>query len=270
MDGNPFVRDFVRQNDPDRYFASLFAPADKRPALLALAAFDTEIGSLRGKVREPMAGEIRIRWWRDQIEEARGGASGNPIADALVAAVQEHGLPKSAFATYLEARLFDLYDDGFPTRGDLEAYCGETSGIILQLSALIIDRDAAVLAADACGHGGCMRTIAQALRSRREPARLRPYLPGDLLAALALDRAQFGEAGHEEASRAAVEGLQATAREHRDAFLAAAAAMPQMLRPAFLSLAPAAAAARDGSVRAGPLRRQWQMLTVAVAGWPTR
>ncbi|MBL0934032.1 MAG: squalene/phytoene synthase family protein [Rhizobiaceae bacterium] len=270
MDGATFVRDFVRQNDPDRFFASLFAPADKRDALLALAAFDAEIASLRGKVREPMAGEIRIRWWQDRIEAEGAIASGNPIADALAATIKTHGLPKSAFATYLDARLFDLYDDGFPTRGDLEAYCGETSGIMLQLSALILDRDAATRAADACGHGGCLRTITQALRWRSDPARLRPSLPGDLLAALGLDRAQFGETGHEEASRAAIEGAQAIAREHRDAFLAAVSTLPETLRPAFIALAPAAASARQGRAPGGPLRRQWQMLKVALCGWPPR
>lgn len=268
MDGAAFVRDFVRQNDPDRYFASLFAPADKRHALLTLAAFDTEIASLRGKVREPMAGEIRIRWWQDRIEGE--GSTGNPIADALAAVIDAHDLPKRAFATYLEARLFDLYDDGFPTRGDLEAYCGETSGIMLQLSAMILDPDAAKAGTDACGHGGCLRTIAQALRRQEQPARLRPFLPGDLLAAIGLDRPDFGEAGHEEASKAAVAGLLSIAREHLGAFLAAMRGMPETLRPAFVALAPAAAAARSGGKPAGPLRRQAQMARVAVAGWPVR
>ena len=33
----------VREADPDRYWASLFAPADKRPHLHALYAFNFEI-----------------------------------------------------------------------------------------------------------------------------------------------------------------------------------------------------------------------------------
>lgn len=270
MDDAAFVRDFVRQNDPDRYFACLFAPAARRTALLALAAFDTEIASLRRKVREPMAGEIRIRWWQDRIETAGDVASGNPLADTLAAVIQSYGLPVGAFATYLEARLFDLYDDGFPTRGDLEAYCGETSGIILQLSAMILDPDAANGAADACGHGGCLGIIAQALRWRVEPGRLRPFMPGDLLAALGLDRPNFGQAGYEEPSMAAVEGLQAIAREHRGAFLGAVRSLPEKLRPAFIALAPAAASVRHGGRLPGLLRRQVQMTTVAAAGWPSR
>jgi 15-cis-phytoene synthase len=270
MDSAAFVRDFVRQNNPDRFFASLFAPQDKRAALLAIAAFDAEIASLRGKVREPMAGEIRIRWWQDRIDAEGNSATGNPLADELATVIQTHDLPKTAFSTYLEARLFDLYDDGFPARGDLEAYCGETSGIMLQLAAMVLDRDTASSAADACGHGGCMATVTQALRWRNQPARLRPYLPGDLLAAIKLDRQHFGEAGHEERSGVAVEGLQAIAREHRSAFLAATTALPDTVRPAFIALAPSAAAVRQAGRLAGPLGRRWQMLKVGVGGWPAR
>lgn len=270
MDSAAFVRDFVRRNDPDRFFASLFAPADKRAQLLALAAFDAEIASLRGKVREPMAGEIRIRWWQDRIDAEDEGATGNPVADALVAAIRGHDLPRSAFVTYLEARLFDLYDDGFPTRGDLEAYCGETSGIMLQLAVMILDSGEASRAADACGHGGCVGTMARALRWQDAPERLRPFLPGDLLAALGLDRAQFGQSGHEEASQAALEGFRAIAREHRAAFLGAVSALPQKERPAFIHLAPALVAISSGRTQAGPLRRQWQMLRAAAGGWPAR
>jgi 15-cis-phytoene synthase len=270
MDNAAFVRDFVRRNDPDRFFASLFAPADKRAQLMALAAFDTEIASLRGKVREPMAGEIRIRWWQDRIDAEGESATGNPLADALVAVIRAHDLPKSAFAAYLEARLFDLYDDGFPTRGDLEAYCGETSGIMLQLAVMILDRAGATRAADACGHGGCVQTMARALRWQGEPARLRPFLPGDLLAALGLERAQFGKAGQEEASQAVFEGFRAIAREHSAAFLGAVSALPQTQRPAFIHLAPALVFIGSGGAPTGPLRRQWQMLRMAVGGWPAR
>jgi phytoene synthase len=270
MDSAVFVRDFVRRNDPDRFFASLFAPADKRAPLLALAAFDTEVASLRGKVREPMAGEIRIRWWQDTIDEAGEGETGNPIADELRRASRLHDLPRNALATYLEARLFDLYDDGFPARSDLEAYCGETSGIILQLSAMILDRESATRAADACGHGGCVGTMMQALHRQGDATQLRPFLPGELLAAVGLDRARFGEAEHDAPSRAAIDGLQAIAREHGHAFLAAARKLPETLRPAFVPLAPAVASVRGGRASPGPLRRRWQMLQVAVRGWPAR
>ena len=36
-------------------------------------------------------------------------------------------------------RMFDLFDDPMPTRGDLEGYCGETASALIQLAAMILD-----------------------------------------------------------------------------------------------------------------------------------
>ena len=51
----------VREHDPDRYLATLFAPAAAREALFALYAFDHEIARVRRVVSEPMAGLVRVR-----------------------------------------------------------------------------------------------------------------------------------------------------------------------------------------------------------------
>ena len=57
----------VRDNDPDRFFATLFAPADMRPHIFALYAFSHEIARVRESVSEPMPGEVRLQWWRDAL-----------------------------------------------------------------------------------------------------------------------------------------------------------------------------------------------------------
>src|SRR3954466_5773874 len=63
----------VRRADPDRYFAALFAPAEKRPLLFALYAFNHELARIGEVVHEPMMGEIRLQWWRETLEGAREG-----------------------------------------------------------------------------------------------------------------------------------------------------------------------------------------------------
>ncbi|MGZ5895708.1 MAG: squalene/phytoene synthase family protein [Xanthobacteraceae bacterium] len=57
----------VREHDKDRFLATLFAPADRRKYLLALYAFALEIGRVKYLVHEPMAGIIRLQWWRDAV-----------------------------------------------------------------------------------------------------------------------------------------------------------------------------------------------------------
>ena len=115
----------VRGADRDRYLSVLYAPADKRAPLFALYAFNAEIASVRDRIREALPGEIRLQWWRDAI--ANDEAGGHPLAEALLAAISSHNLPTKPFDDYLEARIFDLYDDPMPGRAELEGYCGETA-----------------------------------------------------------------------------------------------------------------------------------------------
>jgi phytoene synthase len=137
----------VRAADRDRYISVLYAPEHKRAPLFALYAFNAEIASVRDRIREALPGEIRLQWWRDAI--ANGEAGGHPLAEALLAAIGSHNLPKKPFDDYLEARIFDLYDDPMPGRAELEGYCGETASALIQLAALVLDPSAAPTAAEA-------------------------------------------------------------------------------------------------------------------------
>ena len=88
--------DLVRAGDPDRYFATLFAPAAARPHLFALYAFSLTVARVREAASNPMAGEIRLQWWRDALQgEARGDVRANPVAAALddAIAVNRLGAP---------------------------------------------------------------------------------------------------------------------------------------------------------------------------------
>ena len=65
QDSFAYCENLVREADKDRYLASLFAPADRRPQLHALYAFNIEVARVRELAREPMAGEVRLQWWRE-------------------------------------------------------------------------------------------------------------------------------------------------------------------------------------------------------------
>ena len=90
----------VRQSDPDRYYATLFAPTEKRPHLFALYAFSGEIARVRETISGPMPGEIRLQWWRDVLSgEARGNVSAHPVAVALLAGIEPFRLPARRSST---------------------------------------------------------------------------------------------------------------------------------------------------------------------------
>src|SRR5512141_2633298 len=107
MVGDPFAacEDIVRRHDPDRYFAALFAPEDKRRFLFALYALYYELAHAAQAAREPMLAEIRLMWWRETITMARDGkARDHSVAQALAAMFAVGDLPDALFEPMIAAR----------------------------------------------------------------------------------------------------------------------------------------------------------------------
>src|SRR6266480_6032053 len=101
----------VRAADRDRFLTTLFAPAEHRPALLALYAFNLEIARVREVVDEPLAGEIRLQWWSDVLEgEGRGEVAAHPVAAALQTIIARYRLSIERLKMLVDARRFDVYD----------------------------------------------------------------------------------------------------------------------------------------------------------------
>jgi len=187
-----YCQDLVRAGDKDRFLANLFAPADKRPHLMALHAFDLEIARVREAVSEPRLGEIRLQWWLDTLDGIYAGEPvAHPVAEALARAIEIGSLPKEALRNLILARRFDLYDDPMPSLADLEGYLGETQSALIQIAALILAGPAAQAAAAAAGLAGVAWGLAGLLRARPiHSARGQNYLPPELDAAGAIRHAR--------------------------------------------------------------------------------
>jgi phytoene synthase len=138
-DSSAYCEELVRAADKDRFLSALFAPAAQRGALHALYAFNIEIARVRESIHEPLAGEIRLQWWTDAISgKAAGEAEANPVAAALLSAVERHRLPSELLTGLIAARRFDLYDDPMATLADFDAYGRATSSALVELSARIL------------------------------------------------------------------------------------------------------------------------------------
>ncbi|WP_296738550.1 phytoene/squalene synthase family protein [Mesorhizobium sp.] len=272
------VMDAVRAADHDRYLSALYAPAEKRDALVALYAFNAEVASVRDRIHEPLPGEVRLQWWRDVIAAEGEAETGHPIADALKAAIAANHLPKPAFDNMLEARIFDLYDDPMPSRTDLEGYCGETAAALIQLTAMALDAKEAPRFAELAGRAGCAQAITGLmlllpLHRRRGQC----YVPADILAAAGSSPEEFVEGDGGPGAQRAVAAMIALAREHLNAFQKSAPTLPVALRPAFLPLALTRAyldkmekggrSPLAGNVTLSILRRHWLLLRHAMRGW---
>ncbi len=228
----------VREGDPDRYWASLFAPPDRRGHLHALYAFNYEIARVRESVREALTGVIRLQWWRDALQgEARGDVRANPVAAALDDTIVTFRLPRQPLVDLIDARIFDLYEDPMPSLNDLEGYCGETSSSLIRLSSIIL-AGGDPGAADAAGHAGVAYAITGLLRAFPWHARQgQVYVPADILARHGVVRDDIVAGRGGPGLTNALADLRAVARRHRDQARTLRATVPAAAEPAFRPLA---------------------------------
>jgi len=228
----------VRAADPDRYFATLFAPAPHRPYLHALYAFNHEVAHVAESVREPMLGAIRLEWWRETAEgAARGAPRNHDVARGLAALFADRVLSLAAFEAIIAARSFDSSAEHFADFASLETYLDATGGGLMRLAAQVLGGDPALTreAAQAYGLAGLLRSLT--FHNRRHKL----YLPLDLLAAVGLTPDEFFVAENGPRRTAAVRQAGLRARDH---FLAArrgprpraalAAILPAALVPVYL------------------------------------
>ena len=228
----------VRHDDPDRWLASLFLPEAARGPVWALLAFNLEIAHVRDAVSQPMLGEIRYQWWRDVLTS--GTASGNPVAEALLDAVERFKLDANRLLALIEARSFDLYDDPMPSALALENYARDTAAVLFELTAAILvpgfpPSTAVSEGARAYAVTGLLRGLPyQVMRGQL-------FLPLDVLARFQLPPEEVMAHRNSPALGLVLNDLRARARRHlaamRDALAdcpAPAACLPAFLCEAYL------------------------------------
>jgi 15-cis-phytoene synthase len=234
-----YCQTLIRDVDKDRYLATLFAPADKRPHLFALHAFSFEVSRVREVVSDPLPGEVRLQWWRDVLVGAgRGETRANPVAHAVLSAIGRYSLPIEPFLALIDARVFDLYDDPMPTVTDLEGYCGETSSALIRLASLILADGEEPGSAEAAGHAGVAYAVTGLLRAFPWHAmRGQVYVPTDMLAAHGATRDDIASGRGGPGVMAALSDMRRLARHHLAQTRALSAGIAPLISPAFLHVA---------------------------------
>lgn len=261
----------ARAHEKDRWLAALFAPEAARPHLHALIAFDHEISHVRSAVREPIAGEMRLVWWREAATGLREGeAAGHPTLRAFNDTVAKFQLPRHLIENAVAARQFDLYDDPMPSLNDLEGYLGETVSYAFQLAALVLAEGRDVGAADASGHAGVAYGIARLLRASPETsARGQVYLPADILTRHGASTDDIRQRRATPNVAAAIRTLVEVARKHLLDAESHVAKLPREVAPAYALLAivppylkaleKATSAPFATEVEVAQWRRQWAL-----------
>ncbi len=207
----------VRSVDFNRYLSTLFVPQQQRAELNVLYAFNHEVARTAETVSQPIAGQIRLQWWRDRIAELyRGAAIDHGLVEALGSVIAAHALPRELFDDLIDAREHDLEEAPFPTLESLEDYADATSGHVKRLAARILG-GGATLDADARSLGIAYALTGLCRALPYHAARRRLMLPADRLVAagLSIEAVFSGTAG--QGVRPLIDDVARRARFHLDA-----------------------------------------------------
>ncbi len=237
----------VRRHDHERYLTALFAPARRRPAILALYAFNLEVARIREAVSEPLLGRVRLQWWRDAIGAVydRGNPPRHPVLEALAPAVHAHHLSREHFDRLLDAREHDLDEVPPPDLRALMAYAEASSGGLgmLVMEALGHAGGAARAAASEVGTAWALVGLIRAVPYHAAAGRVR--LPMDLLSRWDVDADAIRKGPPPDGLNKVIEVIACNALELLANARAASLHVPRSARPGLLLATLAGAALED-------------------------
>jgi phytoene synthase len=126
---SPLVFD-VRKFDRERFVTTLFMQPEKRHDAIVLYAFNAEIARIKSLVREPLAGAIRLQWWRDVLSQTRphSEVTNHPIAQPLTQMLKEGRLPADLLFSLVDAKERDLNNESFESLAQMVLYADATAG----------------------------------------------------------------------------------------------------------------------------------------------
>lgn len=135
------IAELVRQHDPDRFLAALFAPEHHRETLLVLCAFNHELARAREVASQPMLALIRLQWWREVVQ---GERRRHEVAGPLGAAIDAGALQVDDLMAMIDAREVEC-DDTVPDLAAWHRYLAGSAGGLAVAAGRVLGADEALL-----------------------------------------------------------------------------------------------------------------------------
>jgi phytoene/squalene synthetase len=253
----------LQRDDPDRWMAALFAPADARARLITLYAFYHEIARVPDAVSEPVIGEMRLSWARDAVRDLYASppkVRRHDVYEALAELTGAPGAPEAGVLDQLiEARAADLGQGPFPTRQDRRDYVDRTAGALMTAAARLTAPEAVLddAAHQALAEAGRLWGLTGLIRAFAPLcAAGRPLFAADEAAGAGLTESDWLAGRKPDAARAALAGLITEAEASAQALSGLSKALPAAVFPAVGYASLARVYLRRARQIADPFREQ--------------
>ncbi|MFM9834708.1 MAG: presqualene diphosphate synthase HpnD [Methylophilaceae bacterium] len=159
----------------------LFLPKQKRDAMTALYAFCREVDDVVDECTDYNVAQIKLNWWKSEIENLYGGMPQHPVSFALQPVIKQFHLAQEHFLEIIDGMEMDIKFNRYEDFKQLQLYCYRVASCVGLLAAQIFgftDRKTLKYAHDL----GMAFQLTNIVRDVGEDARRgRIYLPLDEL-----------------------------------------------------------------------------------------
>ena len=137
MTPQEYCRNKAAQSGSNFYYSFLSLPEDKRDAITALYAFCREVDDIVDSHGDAHIKQVKLDWWRQEIDNLFAGSPQHPITRALEKHVHQFVLAQEHFLEILDGMEMDLQVARYADFRELSLYCHRVAGVVGMLSAEI-------------------------------------------------------------------------------------------------------------------------------------
>lgn len=137
MTPNQYCKQKTAKSGSSFYYSFMFLSAEKREAITALYAFCREVDDIVDECSELQVAQVKLAWWRDEIEKLYQRTPIHPVTKALLPHVTKFNLDQALFKEIIDGMEMDLNFNRYADFKQLQLYCYRVASVVGLLSAHI-------------------------------------------------------------------------------------------------------------------------------------
>jgi 15-cis-phytoene synthase len=137
MDTHQYCQERAAASGSSFYYSFVFLPPDTRRAITAFYALCRELDDVVDECHEREVAEVKLDWWRVEIERFAAGVPQHPTTRALHDTPQGRAVAPALLLEIIDGMAMDLDHPRYPDFKSLHLYCYRVAGVVGEVAAAI-------------------------------------------------------------------------------------------------------------------------------------